>query len=194
MSVKGHRVSPLVRIRNALGRLARRVRDGYTIESLVGRGMRLGKNVWIGPHVQIDHSHAWLVSIGDETVIASRAIILAHDASTRRHIGYTKIGRVRIGSRTFIGAGAIILPGVSIGDDVVIGAGSVVTRDVPDGCVAAGNPCRVVGPTSEYMEKNRSQIGKLPTYSAQYTLRGGISREMKQRMISDLESQTGFVD
>ncbi len=51
-----------------------------------------------------------------------------------------------IGSDVWIGGGAIILPGVRIGDRAVIGAGSVVTRDVPDDVFAAGNPCRVIRP------------------------------------------------
>ena len=51
---------------------------------------------------------------------------------------------VRIGENTWIGAGAIILPGVTIGSNTVIGAGSVVTRDIPDNVVAVGNPCRVL--------------------------------------------------
>lgn len=53
---------------------------------------------------------------------------------------------VRIGSNVWVGAGAVILPGVTIGDDTVIGAGSVVTRDLPAGVVAAGSPCRVLRP------------------------------------------------
>ena len=51
---------------------------------------------------------------------------------------------VHIGDNVWIGAGAIILPGVTVGDGSVIGAGSVVTKDVPGGVVAAGNPCRVL--------------------------------------------------
>ena len=51
---------------------------------------------------------------------------------------------MRIGDNVWIGAGAIILPGVTVGDGSVIGAGSVVTKDVPGGVVAAGNPCRVL--------------------------------------------------
>lgn len=56
---------------------------------------------------------------------------------------------VRIGRNCWIGAGAIILPGVTIGDDTVVGAGSVVTRDLPEGVVAVGNPCRVLRPVGE---------------------------------------------
>ena len=64
------------------------------------------------------------------------------DADLRRRQEY---GRpVDIGSDVWIGGGAIILPSVRIGDRAVIGAGSVVTRDVPEGAFAAGNPCRVI--------------------------------------------------
>ena len=57
---------------------------------------------------------------------------------------------VHIGNRVWIGAGSIILPGVTIGDDSVIGAGSVVTKDIPSGVVAVGNPCRVMRPITEH--------------------------------------------
>jgi maltose O-acetyltransferase len=51
---------------------------------------------------------------------------------------------ITIGKRVWIGGGAIVLPGVTIGDDTTIGAGSVVSRDVPSGVIAAGNPCKVL--------------------------------------------------
>lgn len=56
---------------------------------------------------------------------------------------------VRVGDRVWIGAGAILLPGVSIGENSVIGAGSVVTHDIPANVVAVGNPCRVLRPITE---------------------------------------------
>ncbi len=61
-----------------------------------------------------------------------------------RQKGYQYNMPVHIGKNCWIGAGAIILPGITIGDNVVIGAGSVVTKDIPDGVVAVGNPCRVL--------------------------------------------------
>lgn len=57
---------------------------------------------------------------------------------------------VHIGSNVWIGAGAVILPGVTIGNDVVIGAGSVVTKDIPSGVVAVGNPCRILREIGEH--------------------------------------------
>jgi maltose O-acetyltransferase len=56
---------------------------------------------------------------------------------------------IEIGSDVWVGGGTIIWPGVMIGSKTVIGAGSVVTRDMPDGAFAAGNPCRVIGEISE---------------------------------------------
>lgn len=57
---------------------------------------------------------------------------------------------VRIGKNCWLGAGVIVLPGVTIGDNVVIGAGSVVTKDIPDNVVALGNPCKVLRPVGEH--------------------------------------------
>lgn len=86
--------------------------------------VRIGSYTLFGPAVQIyTPMHPW-------------------DAMERRG---KEFGRpVEIGSDVWVGGGAIILPGVRIGDRAVIGAGSVVTRDVPDGVFAAGNPCRVI--------------------------------------------------
>lgn len=85
------------------------------------------------------------VSIGEMTQIGPNVQILAadhpRDAETRR--AGLEFGRpVRIGRNVWIGGGAILLPGVAIGDDAVVGAGSVVTRDVPAGAIAFGNPAR----------------------------------------------------
>lgn len=57
---------------------------------------------------------------------------------------------VRIGKNCWLGAGVIILPGITIGDDVVVGAGSVVTKDIPSGVVAVGNPCRILREVGEH--------------------------------------------
>lgn len=76
-----------------------------------------------------------------------------------REQGYQYNASVRIGKNCWIGAGAVILPGVTIGDNTVIGAGSVVTKDIPANVVAVGNPCRVMREIGErdkeYYFKNR---------------------------------------
>jgi maltose O-acetyltransferase len=86
------------------------------------------------------------VMIGDRTQIGPGVQILAadHPRDPALRASGLEFGRpVRVGRNVWIGAGAIILPGVSIADDALIGAGSVVTRDVPAGATAFGNPARV---------------------------------------------------
>ncbi len=86
------------------------------------------------------------VTIGDRTQIGPGVQILAadHPRDAAARASGLEFGRpVRIGRNVWIGGGAIILPGVSIGDDALIGAGSVVTRDVPAGATAFGNPARI---------------------------------------------------
>jgi maltose O-acetyltransferase len=86
------------------------------------------------------------VRIGDYTLFGPGVQILTplhpFDAALRREREFGK--PVQIGADVWVGAGALILAGVRVGSRAVIGAGSVVTRDVPEGAFAAGNPCRVI--------------------------------------------------
>ena len=70
-----------------------------------------------------------------------------------REKGYQYNAPVHIGKNCWIGAGAVILPGITIGDNTVVGAGSVVTKDLPDGVVAVGNPCRILRKIGEHDRK-----------------------------------------
>ncbi len=112
----------------------------------IGRGCRL--------LITTLGSEPYLVSIGDETLVSGGVQFLTHDAGTwvfrREHPEAGRFGRIVVGSRVFIGTEAIILPGVRIGDRSIIGAGAVVTRDVPPGTVAAGVPARVVSSVDDY--------------------------------------------
>ena len=87
----------------------------------------------------IDTSHGYLIEIGDNVTI-SHAEIQAHDASTKKILGYSKVGKVRIGNNVFVGTQAVILPGVTIGDCVMVAAGSVVNKDIPSNVLVAGSP------------------------------------------------------
>lgn len=119
-------------------------------------GVVIGTNVDIIDS-EIDIPHRRLISIGNNVTITG-ARIIAHDASTKKELGYSKVGLVRIGNNVFIGKGAIILPGVNIGDRVIIGAGTVCSRDVPSDSIVIGNPAEIVGSYSRYIEKNRHFI------------------------------------
>ncbi len=91
---------------------------------------------YVGRNCIFDQEVPELITIEDEVTISSGVIVMAHDS--HRHV----VAPIVIGERAFIGAGAVILPGVRIGRDAVVGAGAVVTRSVPDGVTVVGNPAR----------------------------------------------------
>ena len=110
-----------------------------------GHHCHFGKNVYANYNLTaVDDTHIY---VGDNTMIAPNVILAsaAHplDPEERRK-GYQYNQPVHIGKNCWLGAGVIVVPGASIGDDTVIGAGSVVTKDIPSGVVAVGNPCRVI--------------------------------------------------
>ena len=97
----------------------------------------------------IDLDHAYLLTNGDNVTLSTCHILL-HDASTKKILGFSKVGRVEIGNNVFIGAGVIVLPNTRIGNNCIIGAGSVVSGDIPDDSIAVGNPCKKIGSYKEY--------------------------------------------
>jgi len=101
-------------------------------------GMDIGREVRISMGARIDKTNPKGVHIGDFTAITSGAAILTHDFVNRLHTD------VYIGRNCFIGYGAIVLPGVRIGDSVIVTGNSVVGRDVPSNSIVMGNPARVV--------------------------------------------------
>ena len=106
-------------------------------------GMDIAPDVRISFKARLDKTNPRCLSIGGKTYIAFDSIILAHDYATRRHGGAFE-QKTKIGANCFIGCGAIIMPGVTIGDQVIVGAGSVVTKDVPSGSIVGGNPAKVI--------------------------------------------------
>lgn len=110
-----------------------------------------GKNITIGNDVYINFGCVILdcghVTIGDNTLIGPNVGLYSgnHALDAQERIKGGLIPKeIHVGKRVWIGGHSTLLPGVSVGDDTVIGAGSVVTHDIPSGVVAAGNPCRVI--------------------------------------------------
>jgi acetyltransferase-like isoleucine patch superfamily enzyme len=100
--------------------------------------MQIAKSARISFGTKLDKTYPKGIHIGEESYIASGAIIFSHD--------YTKDLKTDtfIGKRCFIGANAIVMPGIKIGDQVIVGAGSVVTKDVESNVIVAGNPAKVL--------------------------------------------------
>lgn len=119
--------------------------------SLVLGDVRVGKYTWIGPGTVLDGSGG--LEIGDYCCISAGVQIYSHDTvkwslsggKARKEIASTKVG-----SRCYIGPGTIIAKGVTIGDSCVIGANSLVVKDIPSYSKAYGTPCRIVGDTKNY--------------------------------------------
>ena len=163
-------------------------------EKLIEQGMKVGKNFERMNNVLIDDSHAWLIEIGDDVTLAPRVHILAHDASTKKFLGYTKIGRVTIGNNVFVGAETVILPDVKIGSNVVIGANSTVTRDIPDNSVAVGSPARVISSLEDYLAKEKEKMKRLPVYGEAYTLRKNVPMDLRIKQKLELGDMGGYVE
>lgn len=125
---------------------------------LIERGLHIGRDVNIMDGVFIDPTHCYLISLGDNCTLATNTRLIAHDASAKKHIGYTKIGKIRIENNCFLGDSAIILPGVTIGENSIIGAGSIVTKDIPAGSIAVGNPCRKIDTIENFTQKRTNEL------------------------------------
>lgn len=116
-----------------------------------GKHVHFGKNVYANFGLTlVDDMHIY---VGDYTMFAPNVVVATagHPILPElREKAYQYNFSVHIGRNCWIGAGALIMPGVTIGDNTVIGAGSVVTRDIPSNCVAYGNPCRVIREIGEH--------------------------------------------
>lgn len=125
-----------------------------------GKHVHFGKNVYANFHLTlVDDTHIY---IGDYTMIGPNVTIATAGhpiLPSLREQAYQYNMPVHIGKNCWIGAGAIILPGITIGDNSVIGAGSVVTKDIPCNVVCVGNPCRIMREINdrdrEFYFKNR---------------------------------------
>ncbi|RXZ02747.1 acetyltransferase [Fictibacillus sp. S7] len=159
------------------------------LEKLKERGLKYGKNFNLY-HTEIDFSFCYLVEIGDDVTI-THSTILAHDASTKMMLGKSRIGKIKIGNRVFIGWGSIVLPNVTIGDDVIVAAGSVVSKDIPSNSVVAGVPAKIIGFTSDYIEKNKKQMEVSPVFHTNWRFK---TKEEISKTIQMLDKTIGYDD
>ena len=144
--------------------------------TLVKRGMKVGKNFNRQQGCYIDPTHCFLIEIGDNVTFSIRVTILAHDASTKKVIGYTKIGKVKIGSNVFIGAN------------------SVVTKSIPDNCVVGGNPARIICKIDEFKVKNIGRMKKTKKFGSEYRFSQELSPEKKEEIKQAIQNGVAYID
>lgn len=169
------------------------VRCWHRFRTLRKLGMHLGANVNLPPSVWIDTSHCHLISIGDWCGFGEGCCILAHDALANQFLDATRIGRVIIHNSCHIGARTVILPGVEIGPQAIIGAGSVVTRSIPSQAVAVGNPARVIYSLNDYLEKHRAQQENVPNFPYEEADVRSMNEVAKNYMRKLLKKKCGYI-
>ena len=159
------------------------------------RGMKIGKNFNRQSGTRLDPSHCWLISIGDDVTLGNKVQILAHDDTTRIYTGCGRIAPVKIGDRVFVGANSTILMNTTIGNDVIIGAGSLVTGNIPDDSIVAGVPAKVIGKTSEYIAREKERIENGLIFDSSYMYHKGVTDEKKKEMWEAFEksSDVGYL-
>lgn len=101
------------------------------------------KNAILESNLVLDRVYPQGIHIGPNTLVASHTKILSHD-HCKRVEGLPFTSETHIGRNCFIAVGAMVLPGITIGDEVIVGAGAVVTKDVPSNSIVAGNPARII--------------------------------------------------
>lgn len=152
------------KISNLRLRLARKSPDRY-IKYLTKTGCKIGDNLWVTPKVEtlhIDVTRPSLVEIGDNVRLNQNFTLLTHDGGfyvplNLYHEFIPQSGKVKIGNNVYFGRNCSVFKVVTIGDNCIIGFGSVVTKDIPSNSVAVGAPAKVVGSVEDYFEKRKQK-------------------------------------
>ena len=173
---------PILKFAAATLSKTRQKYEALRLKHLIARGLIIGKNVYINKNVLFDSSHPYLIEIQDNCCISADVRFLAHDATTFHKIGVTRVAKVRILEGTFIGERAIILPGVTIGPNALIAAGSVVNRDIGEDMCAAGNPARPYGKFSELLGRYCKEVSQEKLFDIQAYDNGELTVEEIRRL------------
>ncbi len=157
-------------------KIKRKLRGGYlTIDEWRAMGVKIGENCHIHTN-DLDFGHPFLIEIGNNVTI-SHARILTHDGSTVPAVGHSKCGKVILCDNVFIGTNAIIMPNVRIGENSIVGAGAVVTKDVPANVVVAGNPAKIICTYEEFKAKNEKLMQEVPVFKVYHANKTDADRQ-----------------
>ncbi len=153
------------------------------IEELIGNGLIVGKNVTIMPTAEIDASYPYLISIGDNSSISKFVQLIAHDQATFKFSkeNFERLGKIEIKENCYIGQSSIILPGVTIGPNVLVAAGSVVNKDIPPNSCVVGVPARIYSKFDEFIKKQLDLAMARPNFSSKETMHP-VSEDLIEKM------------
>lgn len=135
----------------------------YAIKIAREKGVTVGENCRF--YSTKFSSEPYLIEIGDHVTLAEGVKLITHDGSTWVLRGLSKeyqncnlVGKITIGNNVFIGIDSILLPGVSLGNNTVVAAGSIVTKSFPDNVVIAGSPAKIIKTLDEYIQLNKESF------------------------------------
>ena len=125
----------------------------FTSTVLLWKNIKLGKNVAPGSSSCCYIQAANGIIFGSNVLIGPNVVIISANHNIDDYEKHVKSIPIEIGNNVWIGANSVLLPGIKIGNNVVIGAGSLVNHDIPDNCIAVGNPCAVIREKAPYKGK-----------------------------------------
>lgn len=170
-----------------------KMREKHRWETLQNRGMRIGKDVLFTQPVFIDTPFCYLISIGDRCRFGPNVSILAHDALGNEFLDAGRIAPVTIHESCSFGMGTIILPGVEIGPRVIVGAGSVISTNIPPDSVVAGNPAKVVMALKDYLRYHKLCLRRAPQFPFNQFGKGIPSPENITEIRSKIGTSFGYI-
>lgn len=125
-------------------------------------GAKVGKGVFIGDHVAFDLNHADLITLDDDAHITGGCRLLCHQRDLKGYrVGDNaaklpyRLGEIHVGKGVMVGMMTLIMPGVKIGDGAIVGAYSLVTKEIPPYTIATGRPCKVIKEIAERQEEKK---------------------------------------
>ena len=168
-------------LRRILNKLKQFGEAFYPLEEQARRaGVNIGSDNFIASHFW--STEPYLISIGNNCQLTADCQVFTHGGggAVRFQLpDFDCFGKVTMGDYVYIGKRALIMPGVTLGNHVLVAAGSVVTKSVPDNMVVAGNPARIICTISEYIERNE----KYNTHSKK------MSPEKKREMLLSMDEE-----
>jgi len=165
------------------------------LDTLVEKGLKIADSSKITCYSPegIDGLFPWLVEIGDKTIISTNCNILAHDAALANICGFSKIGRVTIGNNVYLGNNVTVLPGVKIGNNVIVGAKSLVNKDLEDNSVYVGIPAKRICSIEEFKSKHIEAKSKTVFFENNFLYWQKATHEEKEKMKQKLSNKCGYI-